>query len=101
MDRPARPRRLAWSRLVGWVRADLRRPEWPVARTELPLQAAGAVIIVVVAQWTDPGTGGELVAASLAAVAFVVRGLLPGVPAEVFAGLTTVLVMLAIGPHGD
>jgi signal transduction histidine kinase len=89
------------SRLAGWVRADLRRPEWPVARTELPLQAAGAVIIVVVAQWTDPGTAGEVVAASLAAVAFAARGLFPGVPGEVFAALTTVLVMLAIGPRGD
>lgn len=99
---PARPVRPGgWSRLAAWVRADLRRPEWPVARTELAVQAAAAVVIVVVAQWTDPGTAGELVAASLAAVAFATRGLFPGVPAEVFAGLITVLVVVAIGPRAD
>src|SRR5262245_25811812 len=90
-----------WSRLAGWAQADLRRPEWPVARTELPFLTAGAVVIVVVAQWADPGTAGELVAAALAAAVFVARGLFPDVPGEVFAVLTTVLVTLAIGPHGD
>ena len=90
-----------WSRLVGRAKADLGRPEWPVSRTELPFLVVGAVVIVIVAQWTDPGTAGELVAASLAAAAFVARCLLPGAPAEVFAALTTVLVVLAVGPRGD
>ena len=90
-----------WSRLVGWARADLRRPEWPVARTELPFLVAGSVVIVVAAQWTDPGTAGEVLAASLAAAAFTARALLPRVPAEVLAALTTALVVLAIGPRGD
>src|SRR5262249_6566046 len=90
-----------WSRLAAWVRADVRRPEWPVPRSELVLQAVGAVIIVGVAQWTDPGTAREGLAAAPAAVAFVAGGLLPAVPTEVFAALTTVLVMLAIGPDGD
>jgi signal transduction histidine kinase len=94
-------RRGGWSRLVGRAHADLRRPEWPVARTELPFLVVGSVVIVVAAQWTDPGTAAEVVAASLAAAAFVARGLFPGVPAEVFAALTTALVVLAIGPRGD
>ena len=85
------PRRLA---------DDLRRPEWPVPRSELPFLVLGAVVVVVVAQLSDPGTPGELALVTVAVGAFAARAAVPRMPAEVFAALVTVPVVIAIAQHG-
>ena len=58
-------------------------------------------MIVVAAQLTDPGTTGELIALSPAVVAFALRGLVPRLPAEVFALLVIVPVALVVGLNGE
>ena len=81
-------------------RNDLRRPEAPLRREELPFLVGSAVLIVVAAQLTDPGSGWELAALCLAAAAFVVRGLWATMPAELFALLVLVPVAAAVGSQG-
>jgi signal transduction histidine kinase len=80
---------------------DLRRPEWPVQRSERPFLVVSAVVIVTAAQWSDPGTAGELAAVVLAAAVFVARGFVAGPPAEVFALPIALLVSFAIGQAGN
>jgi signal transduction histidine kinase len=75
-----------------WL-ADLRRPEAPTRREELPVLAATAALIVLFAELTDPGQANELLLVAPAALAFVLRGVLPRMPAEVFA----VLVLVPVG----
>ena len=81
-------------------RADLARPEVPTSRDELGFLVVTAIVIVVAAQLTDPGTTGELVALAPAVVAFALRGLVPRLPAEVFAVLVIVPVALVVGRDG-
>ena len=90
-----------WARLVGWLADDLRRPELPVARSERPFFVVSAVIIVVVAQWHDPGTRVECALVALGAAAFVARGWLTHLPAEPFAALVTVPVVVGVALSGD
>jgi signal transduction histidine kinase len=88
-------------RVAAWVADDLRRPEWPVQRSELPFFLVSSTIIVVAAQLTDPGTAAELAAVCLGAAAFVARALFTRLPAELFAVLVTVPVALAVGQDGN
>jgi signal transduction histidine kinase len=82
-------------------RADLARPEAPTGRDEVPFLVISALTITAVAQVTDGGTAVDLLLLVPAIVAFVVRGLEPRMPAEVFAGVVVVSVALAVGRHGD
>jgi signal transduction histidine kinase len=81
-------------------RADLARPEIPTSRQALGFLVGTAVVIVVAAQLTDPGTALDLLALAPAVVAFVLRGLVPRLPAEVFAVMVIVPVAVAIGRDG-
>ncbi len=60
----------------------------------------GAVGVVGVAQWTDPGTGAEVVALAPAVVAFVAWGLFPRLPSEVFAALVVAPTTAVVVPSG-
>jgi signal transduction histidine kinase len=82
------------------VRADLARPEMPTSRDELGFLIGSSLLIVVVAQWFDPGDAVELAVVALAVLAFVVRGLVPRLPAEVFAVLVIVPVTVVVGRDG-
>ncbi|MGH9165749.1 MAG: sensor histidine kinase [Acidimicrobiales bacterium] len=87
-----------WSR--RW-RADLARPEMATSRRELPFLAVGAVVIVGIAEGTDPGSVLELGLLLPAVVAFVLRGLGARLPAEVFAATVLVCVTAAVGSEGN
>jgi signal transduction histidine kinase len=89
---------------VGWWsrwREDLSRPEVPVDRAELGFLVAAAAVIVAGAQWTDPGSPGELLALAPAVVAFVAHAVVRRLPAEVFSLLVVVPVTLVVGHRGD
>jgi signal transduction histidine kinase len=80
---------------------DIVQPETPTGREELVFLICAAVAIVVTAQLSDPGSLAELAVVSIAVLGFVLRGLLPAMPAELFAALVLVPVALAIGNVGD
>ena len=82
-----------WS---AW-RADLTRPETPTRREERGFLIGSAVVIIAVAQVSDPGSATDLLLLSPAFLAFVLRGLLPRLPAEVFAVLVIGPVALVVG----
>jgi signal transduction histidine kinase len=82
------------------VRADLARPEIPTARNELGFLVGSALIIIVITQLVDPGDAVDLVLVAPAVLAFFLRGLVPRLPAEVFALLVIVPVMLAVSRDG-
>ncbi len=86
-----------WSR---W-RTDLAEPELPTSRNELPFLLASSVAIVVIAQLTDPGSRLDLVLLAPALLAFMVRGLVPVMRAELFAVVVIASVTLAVGREGD
>ena len=86
-----------WTR---W-RADLARPEVPVGREELPLLFAGSVIIVALAQLSDPGTTGQLLLVVVAGAALALRAVLVRVPSEVFALVIAISLTLAVGADGN
>ncbi len=79
------------------LRADLAEPEVPTSRNELPFLAVSAVAIVVTAQLTDPGSVANLVLAVPAVSAFLVRALVPGLPAEAFAAVVVGSVAATVG----
>jgi signal transduction histidine kinase len=81
-------------------RADLARPEVPTSREALGFLVGTAVVIVVAAQLTDPGSALDLIALAPAVAAFVLRGLVPRLPAEVFAVMVIVSVTVAVGRDG-
>ncbi len=81
-------------------RADLARPEVPTSRDALGFLVGTAVVIVVAAQVTDPGTALDLIVLAPAVLAFVLRGLVPRLPAEVFAVMVIVPVAMAVGRDG-
>ena len=85
-----------WNR----VRADLDRPEVATRREERPFLTASAVVVIAVAQLSDPGSPAELLLLAPALLAFVLRGALPRMPAEVFAALVLVPVTLVVGGGG-
>jgi len=85
-----------WTR---W-RADLARPEVPTGRDELAFLSGSAVLIIVVAQLTDPGSVTELLLLTPAFAAFVLRGMVARLMAEVFAAAVIVPVVLVVGNQG-
>ncbi len=60
-----------------------------------------AVIIAVAAQWTDPGSPGELLVLMGAVAVAVAAGLGVAIPLPLLAALTTVPVTLVVGHDGD
>ena len=81
-------------------RRDLARPERRRCSADLPYLFASPVIIVIVAQLTDPGTAAQVAIIGLAVLGYVAWGLLPGLPAEVFAVLVLVPVAVVVGDDG-
>lgn len=81
-------------------RADLARPEEPTSREELVFLTASAAVIIAIAQWDDPGSVAELIGLVPAFAAFVLRGL-GRLPAEAFAALVIVPVVLVVGRDGN
>ena len=57
-------------------------------------------MIVVIAQWSDPGDAVDVLLLTPAVLAFALRALLPRMPAEVFAVLVIVPVAAAVGHDG-
>ncbi len=86
-----------WDRCLG----DLSRPEVPTGREELGFLVGSAAVIVAVAQLTDPGTAVDLLLLTPAVVAFVLRGLVPWLLAEVFALVVVLSVAAAVGRDGN
>src|SRR5688572_30319624 len=62
---------------------------------------ASAAVIIAVAQVSDPGSTTELLVLAVAFAAFVVRGLAPRMPAELFAALVILPVTLVVGNAGN
>lgn len=56
----------------------------------------GAFAVLVLAQASDPGSLGDLLLVAPAVVAFVLRGLVPRLPAEVFAALVIIPVAVVV-----
>lgn len=86
----------SWSR---W-RADVTRPEVPTGRDELAFLTGSAIVIITIAQLTDPGSLAELLGLSPALAAFVLRGLVSRLASEAFAAATIVPVVLVVGNEG-
>ena len=84
-----------------WLLDDLSRPEVPTGRQELLFLTASAAVIIAVAQVSDPGSASDLLVLGVAFAAFVVRGLVPRMPAELFAALVILPVTLVVGNEGD
>ena len=82
-------------------RADLGQPEAPTNRDQLGFLVVGALAITAIAQLTDPGSPLDLLLVAPAVVAFVLRGLLPRMPAEVFAAAVVGSVTVTVGRDGD
>lgn len=83
------------------ARADLARPEAPTGRDEAWFHVVAPLVIIVVAQLTDPGPPVDLLALVPAAFAFLARVAIPRVPAEVFAAVVLGSVAVAIGRDGN
>jgi signal transduction histidine kinase len=82
-------------------RRDLARPERPRTAADRPFLISSAVVIVIVAQLTDPGTAPELAILGLAVLGYVAWGTVPGLPAEVFAVIVGASVAAAVGADGN
>jgi hypothetical protein len=76
--------------------ADLARPEMPTSRNERLFLLGCALVIVVAAQLTDPGSARDLLVLMPAVVAFG----LPRLPPELFSLLVVVPVSVAVGRGG-
>ncbi|MET0902911.1 MAG: histidine kinase [Acidimicrobiales bacterium] len=81
-------------------RNDLGRPERARTRADLPGLVGSAVVIVTIAQVSDPGTAEELAIIGVAGLGYVAWGLLSWLPSEVFALLVIVPVVLVVGDEG-
>jgi signal transduction histidine kinase len=84
---------------VSWssvVRTDLARPERPTERSEAPFLIGSAVVVIAVAHLDSPGSGAELLLMAVALLGFALRGLVPSLPAEVFAAMVIFPVTLAV-----
>jgi signal transduction histidine kinase len=83
-------------------RADLTHSgRTTIDRRELPVLLAGATIIVVVAQITDPGSPVELALVIAAATGFVLSAAVDRIPSAVVAVLVTALLATAMWRHGN
>ncbi len=83
-----------------WLRTDLARPTLPTMRHELPFLVGSAAVIIAVAQLSDPGSAADLALLLPAFAAFVARGFLVRMPAEVFAALVLAPVALVVSHDG-
>jgi len=86
-----------WSR---W-RADIAKPEVPTKRDEAPFLVASALTITVAALLSGPSSAAALLLLTPAILAFVLRGLVPQMPAELFAAFVVVSATLAVGHDAD
>ncbi len=82
------------------MRADLRRPEVPAGRDQLPFLVGAALTVAAIAQLTDPGEAVDLLLLAPAVGAFVLRGLVARLPGEVFAALVLGPVTVVISRGG-
>jgi len=82
------------------IRADLRRPVEPLDRSERPFLAISAVLVVVVAWATDPGSAVEVAGVACAAAVLVVHAYRP-LPPEIVAVLVIVPVSVAVARDGN
>jgi signal transduction histidine kinase len=85
-----------WDR---WL-ADLRRPEAPTSRDELVFHLLAPAVVIVLAQLTDPGSLAQLLLLAPVALGFVLRGVLGRFPAEAFAVMVIVPILLVVGDDG-
>lgn len=69
---------------------------WSDERADLSWLVAAAVATVVVAQLSDPGSAGDLLLLAPAPLAFALRGLVPRLPAELFAALVVLPVAVVV-----
>ncbi len=83
------------------LRTDLGQPEVPTSRDQLGFLTVGALTITALAYLTDRGSALDLLLVAPAVVAFVVRGLVPRMPSEVFAAVVIGSVTLTVGRDGD
>src|SRR5690606_36987938 len=85
-----------WLRL----RADLARPEMPVGEGGTAFHLLAPLVIVTIAQLTDPGSAVDVLLLVPAVGGFVLRAAFPRLPAEVFAALVIPSVVAAVGRDG-
>jgi signal transduction histidine kinase len=83
------------------VRADLARPERPTGREEANFLIGSAAVIIAVAQLSDSGSATDVLLLLPAFLGFVLRGLVPTLPAEVFAALVVAPVALVVSADGE
>ena len=81
-------------------RADLVRPEVPTSRDELAFHLVAPIVVVVIAQLTDPGRAVDVVLLLVPVAGYALRPLVAGFPAEAFALLVVAPVTLAVGHEG-
>lgn len=86
-----------WAR---W-RADLARPEIETPREDLGWLIGGALVIVVVSQWADPGSWAALLGVTVAGGGFLLRALVPRLPAEGFAAVVILPVTAVVSLSGQ
>jgi signal transduction histidine kinase len=85
-----------------WRDAPLRpKQSNAVEVDELGFLVVAPVAILVLAQWTDPGSLTEVLVLVPAVLAFPLRHLLPGLPEEAFAALVILPVTLVVGNDGS
>ncbi|MET0727383.1 MAG: histidine kinase [Acidimicrobiales bacterium] len=79
----------------------MARPESPTGREELTFHLLAPLAVIAIAQVTDPGTIGDLVALVPVVVGFALRPVVPRFPAELFGLLVAVPVTAVVGRDGD
>lgn len=83
------------------VRTDWARPEVPTSRQEVPFLVIGPAVVIGVAQLSDPGSAFTFGLLLVPFAAFAARGLVTTrLPAELFAALVLVPVVLAVADEG-
>jgi len=85
---------------VSWWerwRADLRRPERASADEERGFLIGCPIVVVAIAQLTDPGDAVDLAVMAVAVAGYVLRAMVSRLPAEVFAALVLVPVVVVVG----
>ncbi|MGB3187460.1 MAG: histidine kinase dimerization/phosphoacceptor domain-containing protein [Ornithinimicrobium sp.] len=85
--------------VLQWLRADLRRPGRSVETREWPFLAGSSVVIILIAQISDPATWPALVLLLVGSAALIALAL-TNVPIELLATLVITAVGLAVGTSG-
>lgn len=86
--------------LIHRLRRDLEQPSTPVGRDEFPFLAVSAFVVIVAAEWNEPGTAVDLALLVIAGVVLVCQTVLPRVPAELLAVFVLGPVSVAVGHAG-